>query len=195
LPRANVAEVGGAAEVPADAEVLVGTEAVLHRAPPRPPLRLCAFLEFDQELLAPRYRAAEQALVLLARAARLVGPRSGPGRVLVQTRVPEHEVLAAARQADPAIAATPERHRRAELGFPPFGGLAEVSGDGEAVALACTQLREHREVTVLGPSAGPARALVRAPTAAALCDALDATDLSRARAQGRLRVEVDPLRV
>ena len=32
-----------------------------------------AFLDFDQELLAPRYRAAEQALALLARAARLVG--------------------------------------------------------------------------------------------------------------------------
>jgi primosomal protein N' len=133
--------------------------------------------------------------VLLARAARLVGPRSGLGRVLVQTRVPEHEVLAAARQAAPAIAATPERHRRAELGFPPFGGLAEVSGDDEAVSVACTELRGHREVTVLGPSAAPARALVQAPTAASLCDAFDATDLSRARSHGRLRIEVDPLRV
>lgn len=195
LPRTTVAEVGVTLDVPPAAEVLVGTEAVLHRAPARPPVRLCAFLEFDQELLAPRYRAAEQALWLLARAARLVGPRSGPGRILVQTRVPDHEVLAAARQADPAIASVPERSRREALGFPPFGGLAEISGDDEAVAAACTRLQSRSELTVLGPSAAPARALVQAPTADGLADALAATDLSEARAYGRLRIEVDPLRV
>ena len=195
LPHTKVAEVGGAAEIPADAEVLVGTEAVLHRAPPRPAVRLCAFLELDQELLAPRYRAAEQALLLLARAGRLVGPRSGPGRVLVQTRVPGHEVLTAARQADPTIAIAPDRVRRAELGFPPFGGLAEVSGDDEAVEAACAQLRARPDITVLGPSSSPARALFQAATVETLCDALAATDLTSARSHGRLRVEVDPLRV
>jgi primosomal protein N' (replication factor Y) len=195
LPHTKVAEVGGAADVPAEAAVLVGTEAVLHRTPARPPVRLCAFLEFDQELLAPRYRATEQALVLLARAARLVGPRAGPGRVLVQTRVPDHDVLGAARQADPGIAAGPERARRAELGFPPFGGLAEVSGDDEAVRAACAEMRNRAEVTVLGPRAAPARALLQAATVETLCDALAATDFSGARSVGRLRVEVDPLRV
>jgi primosomal protein N' (replication factor Y) len=47
-----------------DAPVLVGTEAVLHRV--TGPVRAVAFLEFDQELLAPRYRAGEEALGLLA---------------------------------------------------------------------------------------------------------------------------------
>ncbi len=195
LPRTKVGEVGGAAEVPSDARVLVGTEAVLHRAPASPPVRLCAFLEFDQELLATRYRAAEQALMLLARAARLVGPRSAAGRVLVQTRIPDHEVLAAARRADPTIAAEPERARRATLGFPPFGGLAEISGDDDAVEAACEQLRHRDTVTVLGPSPAPARALVQAKTTDALCDSLAATDFTGARAHGRLRIEVDPLRV
>ncbi|MBA2327124.1 MAG: hypothetical protein H0V95_10845 [Actinobacteria bacterium] len=195
LPRTSVAEVGGALEVPPAAEVLVGTEAVLHRAPTRPPVRLCAFLEFDQELLAPRYRATELALMLLARAARVVGSKSGGGRVLVQTRAPDHDVLTAARQADPTIAAAPERARREALGFPPFGGLAEISGADDAVAVACDRLRTRSEVTVLGPSAAPARALVQAPTAEMLADALAATDFSEARALGRLRVEVDPLRV
>ncbi len=41
----------------------------------RGPLGAVAFLDFDQELLAPRYRAAEEALALLARASRLVGGR------------------------------------------------------------------------------------------------------------------------
>ena len=46
--------------------VVVGTEAALHHV--RAPVGVVAFLDFDQELLAPRYRAAEQALGLLARA-------------------------------------------------------------------------------------------------------------------------------
>ncbi|HEX6311616.1 MAG TPA: hypothetical protein VF152_08305 [Acidimicrobiia bacterium] len=195
LPRARVAEVGAGGDVPADAQVLVGTEAVLHRVAPRPAVLVCAFLEFDQELLATRYRAAEQALWLLVRAARLVGPRSGAGRILVQTRVPDHEVLVAARHANPTAVVDAERARRRALGFPPFGGLAEVSGEPAAVAAACAALAGRGDLAVLGPSGAPPRALVQAESAPTLCDALAATDLSSARAHGRLRVEVDPLRV
>ena len=66
-----VAEVTGreAGPVPG-APILVGTEAVLHRVAGA---HAVAFLDFDQELLAPRHTAGEQALALLARAARLVG--------------------------------------------------------------------------------------------------------------------------
>src|SRR5262249_2840924 len=55
------------------ARIYVGTEAALHQVPAAD---VVAFLDFDQELLAPRYRAAEQALALLARAARLTGGRA-----------------------------------------------------------------------------------------------------------------------
>ena len=178
-------------------DVAVGTEAVLHRVRPGGdrPVRLVAFPELDQELLAPRYRAAEQALWLLVRAARHVGPAGG-GTVLVQTRLPDHEVVRAARDGDPSDVLAGEQARRRALGYPPFGGLAELSGDAAAVAAACDALRTdaHRNaVTVLGPADG--RALLRTPTVDALCDALAAVDLTAARALGRLRVDVDPLRV
>ena len=52
--------------------VVVGTEAALHRAGRADAV---AFLDFDQSLTAPRYRAAEQAMALLVLAARLVGGR------------------------------------------------------------------------------------------------------------------------
>lgn len=174
-------------------DVAVGTEAVLHRTVPDPlrPVLLVAFLDLDQELLAPRYRAAEQALWLLVRAARLVGARDLGGVIFAQTRVPEHEVLEAVTQADPLPALAAETTRRRDLGFPPFGGLAELSGHPEAVATACAALRGR--LTVLGPSA--TGALLRAPSTAELCDVLAAVDLAPARAQGRLRVDVDPLRV
>ena len=62
---------------PPSARVVVGTEAALHRVRDADAV---VFLEFDSELLAPRFRAAEQALALLARAARLVSRRRRCGR-------------------------------------------------------------------------------------------------------------------
>jgi primosomal protein N' (replication factor Y) (superfamily II helicase) len=198
FPRVTVAEVDATtADLPPD-PVLVGTEAVLHRTiAAAAGVELVAFLEFDQELLAARYRAAEQALWLLVRAARVVGGRRGAGRVLVQSRVPDHDVIEAAQTADPTIVADAERARRRILAFPPFGGLAEVSGTPDAVEVACAAVRAARALRILGPvSVGAtSRALVQAPSTDALCDALAAVDLAPARERGRLRVDVDPLRV
>ena len=197
LPRATVAEVEAATQEVPRADVLVGTEAVLHRVPvdSSRPVRLVAFLDADQELLAPRVHASEQALWLMVRAARLVGVRSGPGRILVQTRVPDHEVIEAVRRGDPDRVAEPETARRAALAYPPFGGLAELSGAAGAVDALATALRAGG-VAVLGPvEVGTGRrALAQAPSDTVLCDAL-ARSVREARALGRLRVEVDPLRV
>jgi primosomal protein N' (replication factor Y) len=117
--------------------------------------------------------------------------------VLVQTRVPDHDVVEAALAADPTVVADAERARRRILGFPPFGGLAEVSGAPEAVDVACAALRAARALRVLGPVAvgTSSRALVQAESADVLCDALDEVDLTPARERGRLRIDVDPLRV
>ncbi|HMF03572.1 MAG TPA: hypothetical protein VKH17_02070 [Acidimicrobiia bacterium] len=198
LPRATVADVDASTATLPRADVLVGTEAVLHRIDVEPARTdLVAFLEFDQELLATRYRAAEQALWLLVRAARAVGGRRGGGRVLVQTRSPDHDVVEAAHAADPTIVADAERARRRVLGFPPFGGLAELSGASDAVDHACALLRAVPGVRVLGPVAvgSASRALVQAPPGGALPDAFSEVDLTPARERGRLRIDVDPLRV
>ena len=130
-----------------------------------------AFLDLDQELLAPRYRAGEQALALLARAARAVGGRgSGGGRLLLQTRLPEHPVVQAvvARRPDPV-----HRGRAASGGqalrYPPFGALAVVSG---AAARGVGGRRRAPPCRSASRCSGPAdgRWLVRAADAAALAD-------------------------
>ncbi|MSO78767.1 MAG: hypothetical protein EXQ79_04090 [Acidimicrobiia bacterium] len=196
VPRANVVAVEtGSAPLPAF-DVAIGTEAVLHRAPrdPQHPIRLVAFIDLDQELLAPRYRAEEQALWLLVRASRCVGGRGDGGVVLVQTRMPAHPVVTAASDGDPAPLLETDLARRRALHYPPFGGMAELSGDATAVDAACAELQRHlTTVTVLGPTNG--LALLRAPTVDELCDALATANLGPARTQGRLRVDVDPRRV
>ena len=165
------------------ARVYVGTEAVLHQVPDA---AVVAFLDLDQELLAPRYRAAEQAMALLARAARLLGGRSDGGRLVLQTRLPQHEVVAAALHADPGRVATADRARRRALANPPFSASATVSG---AAAEAYVEaLGTPPGVDVLGPRDG--EWLLRAPDHRTLCDALAATP----RPPGRLRLAVDPLR-
>jgi len=183
LPVAEVSGETAAGPPPEGVPILVGTEAVLHRVAGAGSV---AFLDFDQELLAPRYRAAEAALGMLARAARLVGPRSGGGRILVQTRLPAHEVIDAALHADPSRLAVVEAARRAALRFPPETAVAAISGKAAAVFVAALPAGDRLEV--LGPAND--RYLLRAPDHKALCDALAATP----RPAGRLRIEVDPLR-
>ncbi|MBK9178356.1 MAG: hypothetical protein IPM45_02080 [Acidimicrobiales bacterium] len=183
-PVVEVTARAGADEVLPDARLIVGTEAVLHRVDRAD---VVVFLDLDQELLAPRVRAAEQALALLARAARLVGGRAGGGRLVLQTRLPRHEVVEAVVHADPGRVAAVEAARRAALGLPPATAVALVSGP--VAAGYAEALREGGAVEVLGPDEG--RYLVRAPGHAGLCDALAAVP----RPPGRLRVEVDPPRL
>lgn len=186
LPGVRVAMVDAATEQVPDDPVLIGTEAVLHRISGA---SLVVFLDFDQELLAPRFRAGEQALWLLVRAARLVGPRTGGGRILVQTRLPRHEVLDAAVRADPGVLAAADEPRRRLLRLPPHAAVAQLTGAAPALASAAAVLRR-----VGVEISGGETLLVRAGSHTVLCDAL-AEALAAARPAGRIRAEVDPLRI
>ncbi|MDE0196203.1 MAG: hypothetical protein OXP08_11710, partial [bacterium] len=163
--------------------VVIGTEAALHRTAGAD---LVAFLDFDQELSATRYRSNEQALALLARAARLVGPRSGGGRILVQTRQPDHPVLQAAGTADPELLSSHDRALRSQLGFPPFGALAEIAGAAAGAFVERLGRPLGLEISELGEN----RWVVRAADRDRLLDALAAVE----RPPGRLRLAIDPLR-
>ena len=197
LTNAPVAVVSGSPKAESDGPpaedvaVVVGTEAALHRIRRAD---VVVFLDFDHELLAPRFEAGEQALALLARAARLVGTSAAagsglraPGRVVVQTRLPGDGALQAAVRADPGVLTRADEEVRRQLGLPPFGALARVSGDA-----AATYVDALADASSDGVSVGGADGVftVRAPDHAVLCDLLAAV----ARPSGRLRVEVDPVR-
>jgi len=171
--------VTGESESLPDCDVLVGTEAVLHRAGHAD---VVAFLDLDAELLAPRYRAAEQAMTLLVRAARLVGGRSGGGRLVVQTFLPRHEVLQAVLHADPSRLAKVETERRQLLGLPPFSALAAVSGAGAIDFASATGLESSADGDIV---------LLRADSWDRLGQALESTPRPKG---SRLRIAVDPPR-
>ena len=111
---------------------------------------------------------------------------SGDGRILVQTRTPDHPALLAAVGADPDRLVRAELPLRRTLGLPPTTAMALVSG--EAAEAFVEALGEPLGVRIQGPVDGAWRLV--APDHRVLCDALATVP----RPPGRLRLEVDPLR-
>lgn len=170
-------------DVPATA-VVIGTEALLHRLDPSSGVSAVAFVDLDQELLAPRIRAAEEAMALLAHASRLVRGRNG--KVLLQTRVPDHPVVEAARHADPGLALAGQEELRRQMGLPPYASIALIHGDA-----APRWVASLTGVEVLGPDPS-GRFMVKAADHIRLCDALARNPRP---VTGRLRVAVEPARI
>jgi primosomal protein N' (replication factor Y) (superfamily II helicase) len=177
-------------EIPDGVRLFVGTEALLHR------IGTCdavIFLDFDTELFAPRYRAADESLALIVRAAQLLGGRgreegAGRARLVLQTRTPDHVVVQAAVRADPSLVAAAMREQRKALLLPPFRAIALVGGAGAPIIAA--QLRELPDAPIVdGPPDGPF--LVRGRNHPHLCAKLSKIE----RPSERVRVEVDPLRL
>ncbi|MFN8019703.1 MAG: hypothetical protein U0P45_16505 [Acidimicrobiales bacterium] len=193
-PVVEVTAASDAADPLAHRRIAIGTEALLHRVHAA---EVVAFLDFDQELLSLRYRAAEEALALVARAGRIVRRAAARqegatsladrrGRVLVQTRSPDHPVLVAATQADPERLVASEQPMRSALGLPPTRAMARVSGDGAAELVAA--LGQPLGVSVQGPRDGAWRVL--ATDHGVLSEVLRSVP----RPAARVRIEVDPLR-
>ena len=184
IARRPVVEVDASTEVlPTGADLYVGTEAIFHRVDSTD---LVAFLDFDQEILAPRYRAAEEAMSLIAQAARLVGPRESGGRILIQTRVPEHPVLQAAINADPGSVARIELEMRKQLRQPPEAHWAVISGSSAAEFVERLGNPDGLEVM----NSNNKRWRIRSDDRQLMLELLSKVD----RPTGRLRIEINPLR-
>lgn len=165
-------------------DVFVGTQAVLHRVRG---VDVVAFLDFDRNLLAPRFRAAEQSLGLLARASRLVGPKSRGGRVLIQTTLPDHDVIRAVTLGDLSQFLENERGRRQQLAMPPFAAIALVEGEGTDDFSRAVQ--EHEGIRAVRYHD---TVLLRAGTHEILADACEQVPR---QIRSRVRIEVDPMSV
>lgn len=161
--------------------VVVGTEAVFAR------VRRCGvviFADFDQYLLAPRADARREAVMAVAKAGRLLGPRREPrGPVIVQTRRHD-DVITALETGDVTPLVRDEVATAQILGLAPFGASAEFSGEA-APAFAQALAGQASGVTLHPDGAGGF--ILRAPDVGALCDLLAATP----RPAGRLRLAVE----
>lgn len=106
-------------------DILVGTQMVA-KGHDFPGVLLVGVVAADLGLHLPDFRAAERSFQLLAQVAGRAGRGTTPGRVLVQTFVPEHYAVRPVRDHDYEAFYAEELGHRAALGYPPFGRLVHV---------------------------------------------------------------------
>ncbi len=197
-------------------DVLVGTQ-MIAKGHDAPGVTLIGVVLADASLHFPDFRASERTFQLLAQVAGRAGRGSKPGRVLVQTRSPDHPSLHAATRHDFVGFATNELRSREELDYPPFGRLARILIEGNASAaerhaerLGDTLRRAARSlegappgaVRILGPAPAPLerlrgryrmQLLVKATESRRLGQVLRAVRADSRRTPVRTIVDVDPV--
>ena len=107
-------------------------------------------------------RAAERTFQLLYQVAGRAGREERPGRVLIQTHLPEHPVMQALAVGDKDRFLAVELQERRIGEMPPFGRLAALilaGGDAERVKAEARRLAqaapETDQAIVLGPAPAP----------------------------------------
>jgi primosomal protein N' (replication factor Y) len=115
-----------------EVDIIVGTQ-MIAKGHDFPNLTLVGAVLADVGLHLPDFRSSERTFQLLTQVAGRAGRHQKPGRVVIQTFVPEHFVLKTATTHDYRSFAVEELKMRQELGYPPFGKLASVRVQGESL--------------------------------------------------------------
>ncbi|MEZ4457714.1 MAG: primosomal protein N' [Gemmatimonadales bacterium] len=149
-----------------EVDVLVGTQMVA-KGIDFPNVTLVGVIDADTGLHLPDFRAAERTFQLITQVAGRAGRGAKGGRVLVQTRSPEHPALRFAARHDTEGFWQSELANRSDPPYPPATSLVNLicSGTVEGpVSRECARVAEwlaalveqHRlEVQVLGPAPCP----------------------------------------
>ncbi len=107
------------------ADVLIGTQ-MIAKGLDLPHVTLVGIILAELGLLLPDYRSPERIFQVLGQVAGRAGRAAQPGKVVLQTYLPDHYALTCAAAHDfPAFARMETGHRRA-LGYPPFQNLARL---------------------------------------------------------------------
>lgn len=187
-------------------DLLIGTQ-VMAKGHHFPMLTLVGVVDADLGLGGGDLRAGERTFQLLHQVAGRAGRESRPGRVMLQTHMPEHPVMQALAAHDRDSFLAIEADQRRMLEMPPFGRLAAliISGEDEAAVdqvaarLGRTAPRAREELTILGPAPAPLavlrgrfrrRLLLRGPKQLALQPIL-ADWLAQVEIPAAVRVQVD----
>jgi primosomal protein N' (replication factor Y) len=139
-----------------EADVLVGTQMVA-KGHDVPGVTLVGVVLADLGLHFPDFRAGERTFQLLCQVAGRAGRGDDPGRVVIQTFLPQHYAIAHARTHDYEGFAREELRRREPHGYPPFRALLLVAlsgADGARVESAARAVAQIARSVPLAASGG-----------------------------------------
>lgn len=169
-----------------EVDILVGTQ-MIAKGHDLPNVNFVGIVDCDVGLHVPDFRAAERSFQLLTQVSGRAGRREQQGRVVLQTRVPQHASLQMTIAGNYLGFAEEELKMRQMLGYPPFQRLlriivgAEEKLAAERIAIRIAQsartVSEELGVTVLGPAAAPVEKVRNFWRYHILCKALSAAKL------------------
>ena len=125
-------------------DILVGTQ-MLAKGHDFARLNLVIVLNADGSLYSADFRAPERLFAELMQVSGRAGRADKPGKVLIQTQLPEHPVFAAAKAQDYAVFAENELNERQMFAMPPFGFQTAIRADALRVADAMEFLNAAKE--------------------------------------------------
>lgn len=156
---------------------------------------LAVAVDADGLILGTNYRAAEEALRVLARLAGIV-PFGRGKRMMVQTSQPQHPVIGALRRGDPLEFLEAELEKRRDMGFPPAGELIVIEvREGGTESDTMIKASVGDDATVYGPAPAPrgSRWLIQGDGLSPVRTRLRST-VQRLRDSGAaVRIDADPL--
>ncbi|HHX2515873.1 TPA: primosomal protein N' [Neisseria subflava] len=125
-------------------DILVGTQ-MLAKGHDFARLNLVIVLNADGNLYSADFRAPERLFAELMQVSGRAGRADKPGKVLIQTQLPEHPVFAAVKAQDYAVFAENELNERQMFAMPPFGFQTAIRADAPRVADAMEFLNAAKE--------------------------------------------------
>ena len=125
-------------------DILVGTQ-MLAKGHDFARLNLVIVLNADGSLYSADFRVPERLFAELMQVSGRAGRADKPGKVLIQTQLPEHPVFAAVKAQDYAVFAENELNERQMFSMPPFGFQTAVRADAPRVADAMEFLNAAKE--------------------------------------------------
>ena len=125
-------------------DILVGTQ-MLAKGHDFARLNLVVVLNADGSLYSADFRAPERLFAELMQVSGRAGRADKPGKVLIQTQLPEHPVFAAVKAQNYAVFAENELNERQMFSMPPFGFQTAVRADAPRVADAMEFLNAAKE--------------------------------------------------
>jgi primosomal protein N' (replication factor Y) len=144
-----------------EVDLIIGTQLVA-KGWHFPHLTFVGVVDADLGLAGGELRAAERTVQLLHQVAGRAGRAEAPGRVMLQTFIPDHPVMQALLHGDLDAFMASEAESRRDGEWPPYGRLAALIVSADTAIMADTVARDlgwsaprGDGIVVLGPAPAP----------------------------------------